>query len=99
MVKQRIQAQGSTDAPLSATVPHFADSVRKESRVERFTRVKASAMLTVCGTEAWAKFALQVAAQQRATRTQSEGPPLRGSVLESSLERAPWAQQRATSAS
>eukprot|EP00969_Alexandrium_andersonii_P031609 1380567-Alexandrium_andersonii.AAC.1 len=53
-----------------SVVPHFVDSVGKGNRIDRFTKVKARAMLTVCGTKEWSKRALQVAQQQRAPRAQ-----------------------------
>eukprot|EP00969_Alexandrium_andersonii_P295161 13047560-Alexandrium_andersonii.AAC.1 len=49
----------SAGVPMSAAVPRYVDAVGKGNRIDRFTKVKASAMLTVCGTQEWAKSALQ----------------------------------------
>eukprot|EP00969_Alexandrium_andersonii_P296943 13121963-Alexandrium_andersonii.AAC.1 len=49
VMKQRTAE--SPSVPLSASVPHFVDSVGKGNRVDRFVHIKASAMHTVCGTK------------------------------------------------
>eukprot|EP00969_Alexandrium_andersonii_P258011 11408803-Alexandrium_andersonii.AAC.1 len=57
VVQQRTSEGASV--PVSVTVPHFVDAVGKGNRIDRFAKVKASAVLTVCGTKEWAKYALQ----------------------------------------
>eukprot|EP00969_Alexandrium_andersonii_P346894 15336269-Alexandrium_andersonii.AAC.1 len=61
----------------SEAVPHFAGAVGRGNRVDRFARVKACAMLTVCGAKQWAQLALRLISREEG-RARSEGPPMRG---------------------
>eukprot|EP00969_Alexandrium_andersonii_P012929 564015-Alexandrium_andersonii.AAC.1 len=55
-------------------------------------------MLTVCGAQQWANLALRVVARAAGGRAQSEGPPMRGTVLEASLGNRPAQRSASTSA-
>eukprot|EP00969_Alexandrium_andersonii_P348374 15404668-Alexandrium_andersonii.AAC.1 len=76
--------------PLREAVPHFAGTVGRGHRVARFVHVEECAVRTACGAKQWAQLALRLIAREQG-RSQSEGPPMRGAVLEAH-------QQHSTSA-
>eukprot|EP00969_Alexandrium_andersonii_P154359 6823242-Alexandrium_andersonii.AAC.1 len=80
LVQARVSDPSSAAVPLSEAVPHYVDVVGRGNRVNRLAHVKACAMLTVCGAKQWAHFALRLINREEG-RAQSEGPPMRLSLI------------------
>eukprot|EP00969_Alexandrium_andersonii_P363849 15462819-Alexandrium_andersonii.AAC.1 len=82
----------SAAVPLSEAMLHFVDAVGRGNRVNGSVHVKTSAMRTACGAKQRAQLTLRLISREEG-RAHSEGPPMRGTVLEASLWRPAGAAQ------